>query len=227
MLQFTDYKRCACAQGAGLNALSAGVQRWGLRPHGGHVHVAFAAHHRRHTERPPCALCSQCPISRSTLPLPTPQTIRLPSLLKAPPPRLAPTPPSFPPHPHQRHEYLSPAQLILLSLNEPVVRRVTSENDHERPPRCSWPNLSPSVAELTARCAYELRTRDKPSSSSWVAATILPSLNHERAASICRCAASPVKSAAGCRFGRRRRRGRVFLRHPKHRHNARCKLAQH
>ena len=44
-------------------AYSAGA--WGLRPHGGDDHVAFAAHHRRHTERLPCALRSQCPISRS------------------------------------------------------------------------------------------------------------------------------------------------------------------
>ena len=57
----------ARAHKEGPNALPAGVQRRGrgLRPHGGDDHVAFAAHHRRHTERLPCALRSQCPISRS------------------------------------------------------------------------------------------------------------------------------------------------------------------
>ena len=57
----------ARAHTEGLNALPAGVQRRGrgLRPHGGDGNVAFAARHRRHTERPPCAPRSQCPISRS------------------------------------------------------------------------------------------------------------------------------------------------------------------
>ena len=50
----------ARAHKEGRNALPAGVQSRGrgLRPHGGDDHVAFAAHHRRHTERPPCALRS-------------------------------------------------------------------------------------------------------------------------------------------------------------------------
>ena len=183
------------------------------------------------------ALCARSAQSRAhTLPRPTPQTLRPQSLLKAPLRRASPTPPP-PPFPHpstnamslprQLGRYCSRSTSLLSDGCRSLHARVASENGHERPPRCSWSNLSPSVAELTSRCAYELQTRDTPSCSSWVAATILPSFNRERAAFNCRCAASPVQSAAGCRFGRRRRRGRVFLRYPKHRHQARCKLAQH
>ena len=104
-------------------AYSAGA--WGLRPHGGDDHVAFAAHHRRHTERLPCALRSQCPISRSHPSTAHPSGPQTPVPPKGTsPPRLAhPTSSPLSPPPHQRHEYLSSAQLILLSLNETIVRR--------------------------------------------------------------------------------------------------------
>ena len=66
-----------------------------------------------------------------------------------------------------------------------------------------------------------MRTRGRALLLGWLAATILPSLNRERAAFNRRRAASPVKPAVGCRFGKRRR-GRVFLRHLQHRPQALC-----
>ena len=93
----------ARAHKEGPNALPAGVQRRGsrgLRPHGGDDHVAFAAHHRRHTARLSCALRLQCPISRSHLSTTHPSAPQIPVPPKGTsPPRLAdPTSsPLFPP----------------------------------------------------------------------------------------------------------------------------------
>ena len=155
--QFTSYIRCACSQGGPKCAArwrtAQGQRGRGLRPHGGDDHVAFAAHHRRHTSACP-ALCARSAQSRAhTLPLPTPQALRPPSLLKAPLRRASPTRhllPPFPKPPPTPRESLVSSVVIALIQTSPLSdgRRslhapVASENDHERPPRCSWPNLSP------------------------------------------------------------------------------------